>query len=183
MSGTQYVYRDVEESLVMVEAGGGPGRVIVPGTVMINPRVFKFKLSPDQKYVMLAYRPQRLFRHSFLAQYKIYNIATGRSVKLQPDQDKLFAALGGGGPGAPPPLPPGQSPPPPPLELAMWGPVGSSLAYVFGANIYYRDTPESQDIMVSTSGRPGVVFNGVADWVYEVSDEESSQQSQSNSAY
>ena len=43
------------------------------------------------------------------------------------------------------------------------------MAYVFGANIYYRDTPESQDIMVSTSGRPGVVFNGVADWVYEVS--------------
>ena len=52
----------------------------------------------------------------------------------------------------------------------MWGPKGASVAYVFGANIYYRDTPESQDIMVSTSGRPGVVFNGVADWVYEVSD-------------
>ena len=51
----------------------------------------------------------------------------------------------------------------------MWGPQGASVAYVFGANIYYRDTPESQDIMVSTSGRPGVVFNGVADWVYEVS--------------
>ena len=51
----------------------------------------------------------------------------------------------------------------------MWGPKAASVAYVFGANIYYRDTPESQDIMVSTSGRPGVVFNGVADWVYEVS--------------
>ena len=51
----------------------------------------------------------------------------------------------------------------------MWGPKGASVAYVFGANIYYRDTPESQDIMVSTSRRPGVVFNGVADWVYEVS--------------
>ena len=49
----------------------------------------------------------------------------------------------------------------------MWGPVGSSVAYVFGANIYYRETPESTDAMVTTSGRPGVVFNGVADWVYE----------------
>jgi len=28
-------------------------------------------------------------------------------------------------------------------------------------------TPESLDVMVTTSGRPGVVFNGVADWVYE----------------
>jgi len=167
VSDTQYVYRDVDESLVMVSASGGSGRVIVPGNIMRDPRVFRFKLSPDQKYVMLAFRPQRLFRHSFLAQYDLYNIATGRRTKLQPDLDELIKALGGGGPGGPPPPPPGRAPPQLPLELAMWGPVGASVAYVFGANIYYRDTPESQDIMVSTSGRPGVVFNGVADWVYE----------------
>ena len=59
MSAGQYVYRDVDESLVMVDAAGGPGRVIVPGSVMRDPRVFRFKLSPDQKYVMLAFRPQR----------------------------------------------------------------------------------------------------------------------------
>ena len=109
----------------------------------------------------------RLFRHSFLAQYDLYNIATGKRIKLQPDLDELIKALGGGGPGGPPPPPAGRAPPQLPLELAMWGPTGASVAYVFGANIYYRDTPESQDIMVSTSGRPGVVFNGVADWVYE----------------
>jgi len=167
VSDNQYVYRDVDESLVMVDARGSPGRVIVPGNVMRDPRVFRFKLSPDQKYVMLAFRPQRLFRHSFLAQYDIYNIATGRRTKLQPDLDELIKALGGGGPGAPPPLPPGQAPPQLPVEFAMWGPQGSSLAYVFGANIYYRESPESVDVMVTTSGRPGVVFNGVADWVYE----------------
>ena len=78
----------------------------------------------------------------------------------------------------------------------MWGPQGASIAYVFGANIYYRyvyyptkwhkrilvvinlgenikdslfprETPESLDVMVTQTGRPGVVFNGVADWVYE----------------
>merc|ERR1719242_1214655 len=167
VSSSQYVYRDVDESLVMVDAAGGAGRVIVPGNVMRDPRVFRFKLSPDQKYVMLAFRPQRLFRHSFLAQYDLYNIATGERTKLQPDLDALIKALGGGGPGGPPPPPPGQAPPQLPLEFAMWGPKDASVAYVFGANIYYRDTPESQDIMVSTSGRPGVVFNGVADWVYE----------------
>ena len=103
-----FYFRDVDESLVMVSAGGGGGRVIVPGNIMRDPRVFRFKLSPDQKYVMLAFRPQRLFRHSFLAQYDLYNIATGRRTKLQPDLDELIKALGGGGPGAPPPLPPGQ---------------------------------------------------------------------------
>jgi len=167
VSDTQYVYRDVDESLIMVSASGGSGRIIVPGNIMRDPRVFRFKLSPDQKYVMLAFRPQRLFRHSFLAQYDLYNIATGRRIKLQPDLDELIKALGGGGQGGPPPPPPGRAPPQLPLELAQWGPTGSSVAYVFGANIYYRETPESQDVMVTTTGRPGVVFNGVADWVYE----------------
>ena len=59
VSDTQYVYRDVDDSLIMVSVGGGSGRIIVPGNVMRSPRVFRFKLSPDQKYVMLAFRPQR----------------------------------------------------------------------------------------------------------------------------
>ena len=107
------------------------------------------------------------FRHSSLAQYDIYNIATGRRTKLQPDLDKPIKDLGGGSLNTAPPPSPGQAPPQLPLEFAMWGPKGSSLAYVFRANIYYRDTPDSLDVMVTTSGRPGIVFNGVADWVYE----------------
>ena len=59
VSDTEYVYRDVDDSLIMVSVGGGCGRIIVPGNVMRSPRVFRFKLSPDQKYVMLAFRPQR----------------------------------------------------------------------------------------------------------------------------
>lgn len=167
ISGSQYVYRDVDDSLVMVDAASGESKVIVPGNVMREPRVFRFKFSPDLKYVMLAFRPQRLFRHSFLAQYDIYNLATGKRLKLQPDLDELIRALGGPAGPPNPPFPPGQGPPQLPLELAMWGTTGSNLVYVFGANIFYRDTPESRDVMVTTSGRPGVVFNGVADWVYE----------------
>merc|ERR1712106_309785 len=166
VSNTQYVYRDVDDSLIMVDASGNSrNKVVVPGSIMRDPRVFRFKLSPNLKYVMLAFRPQRLFRHSFLAQYDLYNLANGQRIKLQPDLDKLLKQLGAG-PNSPG-LPPGRQPPQLPVEFAMWGPKGASLAYVFGANIYYRETPESLDVMVTTSGRPGVVFNGVADWVYE----------------
>jgi len=166
VSDKHYVYRDTDDSLLMVEAGGnGRPRVVVPGSIMRDPRVFRFKLSPDLTYVMLAFRPQRLFRHSFLAQYDLYNLANGQRIKLQPDLDKLLKQLGAG-PGAPG-FPPGRQPPQLPLEFAMWGPEGNSIAYVFGANIYYRENPESDDVMLTTSGRPGVVYNGVADWVYE----------------
>ena len=33
--------------------------------------------------------------------------------------------------------------------------------------LFSRETPESLDVMVTQTGRPGVIFNGVADWVYE----------------
>jgi dipeptidyl-peptidase-4 len=158
---------------VMVDATRGNPKVIVPGNIMRDPRVFRFKLSPDGEWVMLAFRPQRLFRHSFLAQYDVYNIRTGRRVKLQPDLDELLRSLGAGGPPGGPGGPQGGGPPPGappphlPIEYAMWGPVGSQIAYVFGANIYYRETPEDRDVPITVSGTPGVVFNGVADWVYE----------------
>lgn len=54
-----------------------------------------------------------------------------------------------------------------PLLYATWSPEGHSLAYVFSNNIFYRETPESEDVALTTSGIPGTVFNGVSDWVYE----------------
>ena len=38
----------------------------------------------------------------------------------------------------------------------------NNVACIFG-----RETPKSEDVMLTSSGRPGVVYNGVADWVYE----------------
>ena len=42
---------------------------------MLRPEpVFKFWISPDKRYVMLAMRPQKLFRHSFIAMYDVYEV-------------------------------------------------------------------------------------------------------------
>ena len=92
------------------------------------------------------------------------DIATDRRIKLEPGLDNLieFEALLGGGP---PPLPPDQAPrqPPLPAEFAMLGLKGASLAYVLGD----CETPEFLDVMITISGRPGVVFHWIADRVYE----------------
>ena len=92
------------------------------------------------------------------------DIATDRRIKLEPGLDNLieFEALLGGGP---PPLPPDQAPrqPPLPAEFAMLGLKGASLAYVLGD----CETPEFLDVMITISGRPGVVFHWIADRVYK----------------
>lgn len=39
--------------------------------------------------------------------------------------------------------------------------------FIFENNIYYRATVESRSIRLVSTGREGVVFNGLADWLYE----------------
>ncbi len=65
-----------------------------------------------------SFRPQKLFRHSFIAVYDVYDVRTGRRVSLEPPR-ALLKALGppgggpddfgpgggAGGPGGPPQLP------------------------------------------------------------------------------
>ena len=45
---------------------------------------------------------------------------------------------------------------------------GNSFAYVYRCNIYFRPSVKSDKVFpITTDGRPGLVFNGIPDWVYE----------------
>ena len=141
VSDTEYAYRNPEGGLALLSIVTRQSRTIVPSSVMNNPaRVFRFWVSADLKYVLLAMRPQKLFRHSFIAIYDIYNIATGARTKLQPPESILRnlrppgppgGGGGGGGSGGPPPGPPpgpgrgpggSRGPPQLPLMYAEWAP-------------------------------------------------------------
>lgn len=39
--------------------------------------------------------------------------------------------------------------------------------YIFENNIYYQPNATGHALRVTSSGREGVVFNGLADWLYE----------------
>ena len=120
----------------------------------------------SQKYVLLASRPQKLFRHSFIAAYEVYDIRSGTRTRLQPSPNILKKLLppnfGDGGPPGPPPEffngRPGSPPPPLPLLYATWSPKGSSLVYVFSNNVFYRASPTSDDVPLSTSGEISLHF-------------------------
>ncbi len=91
----------------------------------------------------------------------MYDVRSGRRIRLQPPRSLLKAlgpgpgppgggeaeeelsGFGPGGPGGPPQLP---------LLYATWAPVGNGLAYVFSNNIFYRPTPDGRDVIVTTSG-------------------------------
>lgn len=107
----------------------------------------KFSVSRDRKYLLLAHNVQKLFRHSFLAQYSIFDVATSETIELSPHPE---------------------NPEWPFLLHAQFTPNGNSIVMVHKYDIYFRTSPKSPaSYRVTNTGVPGVIHNGVADWLYE----------------
>jgi dipeptidyl-peptidase-4 len=55
------------------------------------------------------------------------------------------------------------------LQLVRLSPVESGLAYVLDNDIYYRSSGryDAVERRITFDGVPGIVYNGVPDWVYE----------------
>uniref|UniRef100_A0A4W6F0Z4 Dipeptidyl peptidase like 10 n=1 Tax=Lates calcarifer TaxID=8187 RepID=A0A4W6F0Z4_LATCA len=53
------------------------------------------------------------------------------------------------------------------LQYAAWGVQGQQLIYIFENNIYYQSDVKSNSLRLTSSGKEGVIFNGIADWLYE----------------
>jgi hypothetical protein len=53
-------------------------------------------------------------------------------------------------------------------QLVVWAPEGNGFVYVHRNNIYYRPTAASIDeVQLTRSGIPGIIYHGIPDWVYE----------------
>jgi dipeptidyl-peptidase-4 len=54
------------------------------------------------------------------------------------------------------------------LQHVVWAPRGNALAFVYRNDIYYKTSAVTSYVYrITDTGRPGVVFNGVPDWLYE----------------
>uniref|UniRef100_A0AAX7VDS1 Dipeptidyl peptidase like 10 n=1 Tax=Astatotilapia calliptera TaxID=8154 RepID=A0AAX7VDS1_ASTCA len=103
-----------------------------------------YAVSPDLKYVLFAYDVKPVYRHSYMASYSIYNIHTREVWELDPPE--VVNSV---------------------LQYAAWGVQGQQLIYIFENNIYYQSDVKSNSLRLTSSGKDGVIFNGIADWLYE----------------
>uniref|UniRef100_A0A8C2HB11 Uncharacterized protein n=1 Tax=Cyprinus carpio TaxID=7962 RepID=A0A8C2HB11_CYPCA len=53
------------------------------------------------------------------------------------------------------------------LQFASWGNHSQQLVYIFENNIYYQPDVKSSSLRLTSSGRDGLIFNGITDWLYE----------------
>lgn len=101
-----------------------------------------YTMSNDGKKILFYNNETSLYRHSFFANYKVYDIASKRTTPLPDTRQQRMATL---------------------------SPDGGKVAYIVDNNIYALDlsAPDSQPVQITSDGAINKILNGVPDWVYE----------------
>ncbi|XP_012256545.3 venom dipeptidyl peptidase 4 isoform X3 [Athalia rosae] len=140
LSGNEVLFQDENGNVAIRNVTGEKPTTILSVTNVNLAASFDYKLSADRNYLLLASNYQKLYRHTYLAQYTIVNLDTLMETRLTA----------------------------PMMQLVTWSPKGNGLVYVSQNNIFYRPEAENDTVYeITTDGKFGSVYNGVPDWVYE----------------
>ncbi|KAM4561757.1 inactive dipeptidyl peptidase 10-like [Fundulus diaphanus] len=144
ISAEEVLFRSWDGDVFKVNVDDNETELLLRNTTFATFKATKFAVSPDKNFVLLGYDVQQVYKHSFLASYLIYNLLTREVRELNPPEVSDSV-----------------------LQFASWGVQGQQLIYIFENNIYYQTHTQSSSWRLTSSGQEGVVFNGIADWLYE----------------
>uniref|UniRef100_A0A8K9WRU5 Dipeptidyl peptidase like 10 n=1 Tax=Oncorhynchus mykiss TaxID=8022 RepID=A0A8K9WRU5_ONCMY len=144
INDSEVIYRNRDGHVIKFNILTNETDIVLTNTTFVNFNVAKYSFSPDLKYVLFAYDVKQVYRHSYMASYSIYNIHTREVWELDPPE--VLNSV---------------------LQYAEWGVQGQQLIYIFENNIYYQSDVKSNSLRLTSSGKEGIIFNGIADWLYE----------------
>lgn len=101
--------------------------------------VVDYQFSADESKVLLILNPELIYRHSYLANVFVYDIATKKLIKVAEEK----------------------------IRLAELSPNSQKVAYVSNNNIFIFDIASMQTKQITTDGEYNHIINGTTDWVYE----------------
>jgi dipeptidyl-peptidase-4 len=94
----------------------------------------------DEKKIMIETGHEKIYRHSYRANYLVYNRSDGSLVPL---------SAGGK------------------QQLGTFSPTGEYAAFVRDNNLFIKDLKKNTEIQITFDGAKNEVINGAPDWVYE----------------
>ncbi len=103
------------------------------------PLFTSYEFSGDESKVLLATEVERIFRHSSLGIYYVYDIDTKDLIKIAETK----------------------------VQEPTISPNGDKVAYVLDNNLFIFDIASKATEQITTDGSKGTIINGVTDWVYE----------------
>jgi dipeptidyl-peptidase-4 len=97
-----------------------------------------FTFSKDEKQILIANNTNPIFRHSFTADYYLYDIRTKEITKLL-DQ----------------------------VQEPTFSPDGTKIGYARANDLFVLDLITKKTTQITTDGKKNAIINGITDWVYE----------------
>lgn len=99
----------------------------------------QYTFSKDEKKILIANNSEQIFRHSFVADYFIYDTTTKSLTQLTDYK----------------------------VQEPSFSPDGSKITYVYQNNLYFYDIALKKHTQITTDSKKNNIINGVTDWVYE----------------
>ncbi|XP_068091989.1 A-type potassium channel modulatory protein DPP6 isoform X2 [Hyperolius riggenbachi] len=146
ISGKELLFRTQQGHVVKMNVEKNESTFLMENKMFEMYKVSKYEVSPDRKYVLLAFNVKPIYQHSFTAQYALCNVITRKTTNLTPPEVDVEKAY---------------------LQYAGWGPRDQQLIFIFENNIFYKMNADSNPIRLVSTGKEGVIFNGLSDWLYE----------------
>ncbi|MEE0267627.1 MAG: DPP IV N-terminal domain-containing protein [Bacteroidales bacterium] len=115
------------------------GEVVNFSELDLNGYVVDYQFSADESKVLLILNPEMIYRHSYLADCFVYDIATKKLTSVAKEK----------------------------VRLAEFSPNSQKVAYVSNNNIFIFDIASMQTKQITTDGEYNHIINGTTDWVYE----------------
>nr|XP_019955180.1 PREDICTED: inactive dipeptidyl peptidase 10-like [Paralichthys olivaceus] len=142
--GEEIIFQSWDGDVLKMSLNSNETQLLLKNTTFATFKASRFAVSPDLNFVLLGYDVKQVYQHSFLASYLVYNLYTREVRELNPPEVSDSV-----------------------LQFASWGVHGQQLIYIFENNIYYQTDVQSSSWRLTSSGQEGIIFNGIADWLYE----------------
>ena len=101
--------------------------------------VSNYEFSSDEKKLIISNDIEPIYRHSFTANFYVYDLQTKEMTKIFDNK----------------------------IQLATFSPLADKVAFVYKNNLYYQDLEKKQTVKITTDGEWNNIINGAPDWVYE----------------
>ncbi|XP_068940889.1 A-type potassium channel modulatory protein DPP6 [Petaurus breviceps papuanus] len=144
ISDKEFIYREQKGTVMLQNVETNNSTVLIESKKIESLKAVRYEVSPDQEYALFSYNVEPIYQHSYTGYYFLSKIPFGDPQSLDPPEVSNAK-----------------------LQYAGWGPKGQQLIFIFENNIYYCAHVGKQAIRVVSTGKEGVIYNGLSDWLYE----------------
>uniref|UniRef100_A0A8C3LJF2 A-type potassium channel modulatory protein DPP6 n=1 Tax=Chrysolophus pictus TaxID=9089 RepID=A0A8C3LJF2_CHRPC len=140
ITDNEFIYRNQNGTVILRNVETNNSTVLIENKKIVSLKAVRYEVSPDREYALFAFDVEPMYRHSYAAHYVLSKIPHGKMQRLKME---------------------------PQLNALLFLFFLSNQIFIFENNIYYCAHVGKQAIRVVSSGKEGVIFNGLSDWLYE----------------